>query len=365
MTGEVEVLWQRPKPVELIIWDEVGSQFLLAALNPTSHHIIRVRSSSIYLHPFIVWGMLIGALTKRNTRYEVVIELFKPKVVVTFIDNDPTFHRLASRYSDVRFVAIQNGGRQGMSDEPLPIGPPATYDSEYFCFGQNEIDSYKVIGYQFKKMEAVGSLKNALFMQVMRDSTEGLYASERYDIVLISQFRRGISEPSPLLALVEYKEVVSFLYSYLESRPRLRVSVALVSNSDDPDHDAELLFHREGLGDTAILVPRSGDLMSGYLLTQQSDVVVAASSTLGFESLARGRKTLLCSSLYFEALADRPHFTDWTLLRADQDTFDEAITKLLAMPRETFLLRNRKSINYVMVAAREDSIPELKKKVLG
>jgi surface carbohydrate biosynthesis protein len=362
--GEIEVSWQRLKPVDLVIWDEVGSQFVLDALGPTSYYILRSRQNPIYLHPSIVWATLISTLTKRNTHHGIVIQQCQPRCVVTLIDNNPRFHKLASKLPNVRFVAIQNGSRKGFADEPQALGPPETYDSEYLCFGQNEIDSYEKIGYKFKKIEAVGSLRNALFAQHLNQLTEDFHVGERYDIALISQFRRPVSDSFPMF-LVEYEKVVSLLYSYLRSHPGLRISVALVTASDHLDHEAELLFHRQRLGGLATLIPKSEDLMSSYFLTEQSNVVVTNASTLGLESLARGRKTLVSSSLYSKATVGQQSFVDWTCSSLDQEIFDEAITNLLAMSREKFLSRNSESINYVMIAPCENSISEFRRKLNG
>ena len=75
---------------------------------------------------------------------------------------------------------------------------------------------------------------------------------------------------------------------------------------------------------------------------------VACMSTLGFESLARGRKTLLSASIFTKDVTEQPS-RDWILCSPNQEAFDAAITKLLVMPREDFLERNSEAIKYFMV----------------
>ena len=364
MRRQFEVSWQMPNAVDLIIWDEVGSQFILAALDPASYQILRVRHRTVYLHPLIVWETLVSALTKRNTHYGVVIKRCHPKTVVTFIDNNPRFHELANRLPDIRFVAIQNGSRNGFPDRPQAIGPPAIYDSEYLCFSQFEIDSYRAIGYKFKHINVMGSLKNALFVRHLHDSKRGINMSGKGDILLISQFRKVAME-SFFQGQINYAKVVSLLYSYLESHPGLQVSVALACTPDQSDYEAERLFHQEHLGNLATLVPKSENWISTYYLTGQFSVVVAASSTLGFETLARGRKTLMCDVRLLRNFVDQAVTPDWILSRLDQETFDDACTKLFAMPLEDFVLRNRKSINYFMLSPHENSITEFQRNIVG
>ena len=147
-------------------------------------------------------------------------------------------------------------------------------------------------------------------------------------------------EPRPLEILSKYENIVHFLPSYLESRAGLRVSVAMVTASDHPDHDSEILFHQQRLGNLATLVPRSADLSSNYLLTEQSNILVSLTSTLGLENLARGRKTFMCSTFCAAVFADKPFTPDWLLRSKDQDAFNEAITRLLGMSRHDFLSTN-------------------------
>jgi surface carbohydrate biosynthesis protein len=362
---QFEVSWQMPKAVDLVIWDEVGSQFLLDAIEPESYYILKTRNNSIFLHPLIVWETLVSALTKRNTHHGVVIKRCHPKTVVTFIDNNLRFHKLANRLPDIRFVAIQNGQRDAFPDESQAIGPPAIYDSEYLCFSQCEIDSYRSIGYKFKHINGMGSLKNALFVRHLYDSKRGINMSGKGDILLISQYRKMNPEWEFDMSMTQYNTVLNVLRLYLESHPGLQVSVALACTPDQSDYEAERLFHQEHLGNLATLIPKSEDWMSAYYLTGQFSVVVAASSTLGFETLARGRKTLMCDVRLLRNFVDQAVTPDWILSRLDQETFDDACTKLFAMPLEDFVLRNRKSINYFMLSPHENSITEFQRNIVG
>ena len=361
---QFEISWQMPKAVELVIWDEVDSNIFLALLDPASQHIIRVRDHPLYLHPLILWETLISGLTKRNTHHGVVIERCRPKMVVTFIDNNPRFHKLANKLPDIRFLAIQSGIRHRSSDQSQAIGLSATYNSEYLCFGQFEIDYYRSIGYKFKHIRGMGSLKNALFARDLHESKKGLGASEKGDILLISQFRKAAMEPLTQ-SQSRYVKVVSLLNSYLESHPGLQVSVAMVCAPDQSDYEAERLFHQERLGNLATLTPNSEEWTSSYHLTEQFSVVVTASSTLGFETLGRGRKAMICDERLSRTFVDQTFTPDWILSRFDQEIFDGACTKLLTMPSEEFILRNRKSINYFMLSSQEDSIAKFQRAIIG
>ena len=349
-----------PKVVELVIWDEAGWEVLFDALEPESYYILARRNHPIFLHPLIMWETLISALARRNTHYGIVIKHCHPRAVVTFIDNNRWLHKLALRLPDIRFIAIQNGKRNPFPPDQ-PIGPPATYKSEYLCFGQCEIDSYRAIGYQFREIKVMGSLKNALFSHHLNDSKKGSHVSERGHILLISQYR----PTSNTFTQHEYQKMVSWLYSYLKSHPGLQASVALSRRSDDPEYETEKLFHQEKFGNRVTLIPRGQGWMTNYQSTEQFDVIVTYHSTLGYESLARGRKALLCDVRLSDSFEGQSRTPDWMLPSSDQEIFDDALTKLLGMTLEDFVLRNRKSINYFMIAPDENSVAEFKRHVVG
>ena len=105
--------------------------------------------------------------------------------------------------------------------------------------------------------------------------------------------------------------------------------------------------------------------MTNYQFTEQFDVVVSSSSTLALESLARGRKALLCDVRFYDSFLGQSFSPDWMLSRLGEETFDDALTKLLGMTLEDFVLRNRKSINYFMIAPDENSVAEFKRHVVG
>ena len=205
--------------------------------------------------------------------------------------------------------------------------------------------------------------KNSLFYRAFHNSTKSV--SEIYDIVLISTFRNHTAWPGPPPGYVAYEKVVRLLYSYLLLHSGSRVGVAIARQTDDPEYGPEKLFHEQHLGDLVTIVPKSEDGMLGYLLTEKSNVVVSTSSALGLESLARGRKTLMRANHSFDIFMDQALSPDWALLRMDQETFNTAIIKLLAISQDDFLLRNKNSMKYFMVPSHENSISEMRKEVLG
>jgi surface carbohydrate biosynthesis protein len=73
--------------------------------------LFKFENDGFYLHPFIVWGTVTRTFLGPSARDASVIKACLPKSVITFIDNNPRFHQLASRLPNFRFIAIQSGIR--------------------------------------------------------------------------------------------------------------------------------------------------------------------------------------------------------------------------------------------------------------
>ena len=87
------------------------------------------------------------------------IKFNKPKIILTFIDNDGIFQSLIKYFPDTEFYAIQNGSR---SMREL-IRRHKNNLTNYFCFGNYEKDMFNKFGHKAKRFFPVGSLYSATY----------------------------------------------------------------------------------------------------------------------------------------------------------------------------------------------------------
>ena len=146
-----------PKFNKLVVLDDMGIEHIENVLKNRSYFTLASRSANlreVYLTPKILF--LIFHYFKGNlflAYLSALIDIIRPKIVITYIDNAPKFHTLAKLFEDkIKFLAIQNSTR----DLQIKINEytkrkkinSIDYNKNYFvphlyCYGQYEIDFFK------------------------------------------------------------------------------------------------------------------------------------------------------------------------------------------------------------------------------
>ena len=105
------------------------------------------------------------------------MDIIKPKVVFTFIDNSFKFSEFALlRKNKHKFIALQNGARYEhkilkiLYDKKIINKKKNFFIPNYLCFGTNEIEDYKKHDQNIKKFTRVGSLKLSNFLSSQNKS---------------------------------------------------------------------------------------------------------------------------------------------------------------------------------------------------
>jgi hypothetical protein len=250
---------------------------------------------------------------------------FDPAVVVTRSDNS-NFHTYAEFFPEVRFVAIQNGWRfPSFEGEEPPLPRRSKFRSELLCFGQNDIDSYTELGIEFRSIRAVGSLRNSLYVERLGAETQLIteVVDPEFDLCLISQFRTGFSAWD--VTGIEFDECVDIVRRLLGFRPHLRIAVAMASSvgTQPREHESEVKYFRDRLGEGVSLFPRDYEEFTVYSLTDRASLSITSSSTAGVEALSRRRKTLITGSQFHSAFVSAP-YPSWLAV----GTGDEVLAKM-------------------------------------
>ncbi len=335
--------------VRVLVYDEQSLPVVAALLQGVSYAVFHSRGEVFHAHPSVLWRGLKYAIKFRSlslSYHAAVIDARDPEVVLTFIENDGVFHELANRFPGRRFVAIQNGWH--FPDYSYPLKTSYSYQSIMLCFGENDVDNYRLNGTSFARIKAIGSIKNMLWRQT--DQTPiGDGSDEVLDLCIVSQFRYPRPLDLPLWQDIEvFMEQVA---ECLKERPSLRVAVALFYREDvvseHPALMAEKEYFQKWLGPRAKLFSNDSARTSVYRLTDRCAVNISVISAASIEAAARGNRTLMhmpVALLDFEE-AQRP---PWLLFRASSEDFAIALDSLLAMSDETFNLQHGSNIRYFM-----------------
>jgi surface carbohydrate biosynthesis protein len=227
------------------------------------------------------------------------VQMIKPKIVMTFIDNDPSFYLLKSLNPTPKYIAIQNGTRNnysyeyqsGFFDELAEIGKSKDLKADLVCtFGSASIVQFKK--YIRTSCLVIGSLRNNLA------NIDEVGESENFDVVFISQlpaFDFSHSEQRMFLndcsvTLPEFYEIEAQVSRFLADyclKHSLNFAV-LGKRGSELAH--EYKFFSDAIGNLPFtFVPKTQEF-SSYSNSNKSKVVIVIDSTIGYELLSRGMR---------------------------------------------------------------------------
>jgi len=289
----------KPETVQILIYDRVGSQFIVRALRKNlSFKILDVRNNKINLHPRVLLSFvqLLFRRTKNSNKYwgstglRVLIELSEimashPKVVLSFVDNGRRFNLLSRIYREATFIGIQNGFRG------IEVADMANYLclTNLFCFGEETIYRYRSEACGVSRFIVGGSLKNGLYMESRPNILQ-----KSYDICWVSQYRPARFEETMPELRENSLQLLKYVQRYCSESGK---TLAIACSCKERAFPYEYRFLLQVLDDVngTTIVPNDDNNFSSYKLIDQSRVTVTVNSTIGLEALSRGNKVLFCN----------------------------------------------------------------------
>ena len=252
---------------------------------------------------FVVIKMLF-LFQHSHAQYRVAfINMVRPKVVITFIDNDVTFYSLKSLVSGPQFISVQNGLRHnysfnsqgGLLDQLDEVSKQVSLTCDYICvFGLASAKLFST--YINSKTLITGSIQN----NFRETNTPNAKTS---DVVFVSQLQAFTLEGSSVkvyfghrgITISEFfeaeRQIVRALDQYCEKN-ELRLLIC-------GKRDQTYLYEREFF--ESILHPKKPNFLaresgsSTYDTINTTGLVVTIDSTIGYESLSIGKRVAFMS----------------------------------------------------------------------
>lgn len=335
-----KISWRPAKPVQVLVFDRTGFEFMDDALAGLNVADVPVRGEDYPVCPKVlvlaVRNFFSGWRRKTYRRFhhslrewvtvsylKAMVEAAKPQMVVSFNDNSKSLSTItALLWDEIRFVAIQNGTRWFYHNCQ---GFRLHFDM-YLSFGQFEPDLLRQMGHEVRNPLPSGSWRLGL---ALKKFSAELYAPPKYDICLVSGYHR-CSVPYSWLGnvMVSVRYLAKALGAYLRLHPDLRVCVAKSSALAE-----EEAFYREALGERVTIVETTRANLLSYWCCFTSEVVVGVHSTMLLECLGVKRKSLFanlgpCTDLHV------PFAYPYAV--TSEAEFADRLTELLAMSQEGF-----------------------------
>lgn len=287
-----KIRWGNYGTCEILIYDKIGADDFDQYLKDFNVSKLAVRGEEIYII-FMLKSLFSKSFWAHPMRIyaENIIRASNPKIVLTHIDNNPSFYKISKRFTEIKTVMVQNGIRDCVADKfSLEVGIAENKVDHIFVHGS-------AIGEYMKKLVegkvyACGSLRN--------NKVDISYTFIPNTVLFISQVIPS-SQPLEFITLIDGQNVtwenfyeaerllLPLIYEWCDkSGFRLKIC-------SRTDHALEEKFFRDHIprGDWDFL-SKKGD-GAAYDLVDRAEIVISIDSTLGLESMARGKKVAFLS----------------------------------------------------------------------
>lgn len=225
---------------------------------------------------------------KLNISYlNAYISIVKPKIVFTFTDNDLSFYKLKIHNLNIKFIAIQNGTRCISGDMfVLKINNNNLICDEIYVHN-------KFIGNKYKKIiKAKIITAGSLLNNFCKNSKKKL----KHDITFISQFlsKENFNFKNYSNKIIPWEDFFKAEYLILKIIEKFTTDNNLLLNiciKNHKNYNEEKNFYKNILKKN-FYFSAPNENYNQYDICDKSRLVVFIDSTLGYESISRGNKTL-------------------------------------------------------------------------
>jgi surface carbohydrate biosynthesis protein len=281
--------FKKPKQRDVLLYFKTGADVISPYFAPNEFQVLDLRESEVNI-AIAIRCLLTRDLSSDSYAREF-IKAAKPKLILTFIDNFPPYYLLKNEFPNIKVWLIQNGVRSDRGD--LFGLLKATSSSR-----TNQVDKMFVFGVAIGKkyLEYIsgeivvhGSFKNNLVP---------ILPPKKNSVAYISTYRPGqkrsfvVPESQPELPITyeqivtQRERVILWLAKYCAEN-----NLELTIVGKDENNQQEKNYYRSLLKNYKFAFVARRQASSSYEAIDRSEFVVFTSSTLGYESLARGKRT--------------------------------------------------------------------------
>ena len=374
-------IFKTPEKHDLIIFDETSVFDLSICLSKLNFFVLQTRPESmnkIYFS-YEILKKIFKNYFKGNlfTVYLIsLIELIRPKVVITNIDNSFKFSDVARILEEkTNFIAIQNATRGDLLDFDYLYKTKKIkhnflkklYIPNLYCFGDYERDLYRQLDIKVKNIYPIGNLRLANCLYHIKTEND---SSKKYnsDICLIFQPVGRYEEAQEKNTMFSYNcqknrnierglaEIVKYTVKFcIKNNMRLVIPCKRDKKYSPGGHKLEIEFLKRNLSKEEFDYVQSNllekdkdrDNFSSFRAVLNSEVTVASFTTLLKDKLAVGGKILSCNL----TKVDRYNFPVngiCTLNNCSYEEFEKRLLEIYSISKESYFSKIDKKPDYVM-----------------
>lgn len=276
-----------PEKKEILIFDETGSNNFLKYIKKKNYSILNTRFEKINL--FVLCKTLLNRKLNFLEYINNYIKIVKPKIVLTFIDNNPLFYKIDHKNFN-KSIFVQNGIRSSFNDIFHNKNQQKINENFVdYMFVANEFYGKKFSSFIRGKTIPIGYFKNNLY--------KISNVKKKREILIISVFR-NYNNNDKIYKNISYKNFFSndkYFYSWLDKyckKKKLKINILTRARKYD-EFLIEKKYFENFFSNANIIFVKSNP----YKIIDAYEYVVTNDSTLGIENLSRGGKTaFICNA---------------------------------------------------------------------
>lgn len=368
-----KIILKEPKNYKLVIFDDESLSDIKTVISKINYFIMQnriVRINKIYISLKIFRLFIKNYKGNMMTSYLVsLLEVIKPKTVITFIDNSEKFSDLAKILSKkIKFIAIQNAYRFDIIENDYLFKKKLTninlnrrlYIPNLLCLGQHDVDIYKKYKIKLKKIIKVGSLRLANALQYIKRNKVKLKLF-RYDVCVISD----TTSKAHFLNLKRKEknsgrhldkgmaDTVQYAVRYCMKHKKKFIFAIKNKEIGQINQKEELNFYKKYLTNDEynFLILNTNKNRTGqyasYIAMFQSRVTVSSISTMLGENLALGGKILACNFTKLGIL-DFPIKGICFTKNANYSKFEKKLTNIFLTSKKKYFSKLKERRNYII-----------------
>ena len=279
----IKIIFKKPVKADLLLFDGVIEEFFAFSLKKYKYEILHIR-----LEKLNFWILISTLLQLKFDLKHYCINYIKycePKLILTSADNAILFYQLKKYFNDIKFVSVQNGYRFGYQKtfKHLSELKNRGHDlrSDFIFFFGNSIKNYYKKFIKFKPL-ILGSYRN----NSVPISKKKIINNS---ILHISGWRTKKGWFDESLEKTVVSSVASFCFKYQIKLYILPYSKKNPSKFDE-NLEQEEKFFKTNLKKYKFKLLKKNSMFDSYKLIDKFNLITFIDSTLGYESISRGKK---------------------------------------------------------------------------
>lgn len=289
-----EKKWNFPKRKDILVYDGTNFNILESYIKNYSFYILFKRGEEVNI-PCIflsIFKISFWLLNFSKAYEDTIIDFVKPKIAITFMDNNPGFFRLSNDHAQLTSILIQNGWRNG-NDQIFLNNQKNKFKVDYmFVFNMNIAEKFE--NFIQGQTKIIGSLKNNHFSSIANKSS-----SVNDCILYISSYRGNNGNimfyddhGNPKYWNDLFKYDVALLYWLADWSIKNKKKIIICPRYAD-DNNGEFSWYEKIFKNKKLVweIFTKNNQDSSYQALEKAKIIISTPSTLGYEAFGRGKRT--------------------------------------------------------------------------